>query len=200
MNKLTNEMKKITKQFIALEWAIIHMKETICGCEHFLTTEKSDYLRHCLMTGIVVSYARSFGENSNMSRIGPKFQKFEDTNLQEWHNDVLKKRNEIFVHWDVSAEKNILKQQDITEIGSVTLKPDGTVSSVFHRINEPEYITLGKKEHKDPFIQYIKKLAEFQKKRMEDSANKMLTHFFDINKYLPGTYQIGFDGEVSYQS
>src|SRR6266568_7647135 len=84
----------------ALYWAEIHMQEARDTCFHLmrLDREAQERLSHCIYTGIVVSYARSFGDNQGLSGIESVFRKFPDARMQSLHDVLLEARHNIFAH------------------------------------------------------------------------------------------------------
>lgn len=184
--------KRSLKPIILLEFAIADMDETICGCNHFLAIKrKSDSLRRILKTGILVSYARPFIENKNMSKISSEFEKFADENAKQWHDYFIEKRNKIYADWDFGAEASAAKEQGINEIGYITFNPNGKLDTHFERITEP---------YENEFINAVKLVAEFQKDRMKKTANKIYDDFIKTQKYRFGTYSVGFDGEIRFKN
>src|SRR5262245_49899721 len=93
----------------ALYWAETHMREARDAANHLIAISQSQTdLIHCLYTGIVVTYARSFGENQGLSRIPRKFREFTDVNLQKLHDRLLETRDTMYAHRDIKKEGALL--------------------------------------------------------------------------------------------
>jgi hypothetical protein len=65
-----------------------------------------------LVTGVVVNYARPFGQNRGLGSLPDEFRivgHFELTDLQPVHQYVIDMRNKLFAHFDLSQFSNLTK-------------------------------------------------------------------------------------------
>jgi hypothetical protein len=70
------------------EWMLNHAKEYTDTC------------RRSLDAGIMITYARPFGENQGLGPLPSKFSKFQDSGLQKFHQKMIDSRNYIAAHND----------------------------------------------------------------------------------------------------
>jgi hypothetical protein len=108
----------------SLYWAEIHMQEARDACLHLTKLDQAAQgkLSHCIYTGIVVTYARSFGANQGLSGMKPKFRKFPDSRMQSLHDFLLEARDAIYAHKDTKKEASRVstaKEQD--EVGKIEI-------------------------------------------------------------------------------
>jgi hypothetical protein len=169
------------KPLQALYWAELHMRDALYGCKHLLAlqSDKKELVR-CIYTGIVICYARSFGENHGLSKISADFHQFHDERLQTLHKFLLDSRNTIYAHKDLTREGEHLPaippeeyfQQieiDIPKSGVIEWHVSGPVVPVV-------------------YLEDIAALCEFQIARLNASSTKMLQHFCEQKSYSPGRY------------
>jgi hypothetical protein len=62
--------------------------------------ENTDYRRRSLEAGIIITYARPFGENNGLGALPKKFSQFDDSNLEKFHEKMICARNCIAGHND----------------------------------------------------------------------------------------------------
>ena len=176
-------------------WAHEHMKETICGCDHFFAIPKKKELRNILISGIVIAYTRSFVNGQGMSNITGDYSKFSDPDMKTFHKKICDARNFIYAHHDTFNEASIFDHtKPKEEINRVIFCLDSGLDSEIKCSWEIEKSGLS-----DGSIEDIKKLAEFQKQRMHTDLLNMLKHFIKENRPKPGKYCIAYDNcEFSY--
>lgn len=82
------------------------MKEARDTCFQLMKLDQAaqEKLSHCICTGIVVTYARSFGANQGLSGMGSEFRKFPDPRMQLLHDFLLEARDAIYAHKDSFRE------------------------------------------------------------------------------------------------
>lgn len=176
MSKLPSDQLK------SLYWAEIHIREALRMCEHLMTMDMgktSEELQHSLFTGLVVSYARSFGENNGLSKLPRKFEHFEDLLLREIHDYLMNARNEIYAHKDLASEQRRFPTSPIAQI-EIDISREGEAYWLVQRPGiHPE------------FLPKLKQLCEFQCGRLNEASTKMLVRFCGAKTFPPGRYILG---------
>ena len=140
-------------------------------------------LSHCICTGIVVTYARSFGANQGLSGMGSEFRKFPDPRMQSLHDFLLEGRDAIYAHKDRKKEVSRLstaKEQE--EVGKIEIHISETGTTEW----EVKCSSLP-----DKHIPDIAAICDFQIGRINNASTAMLGHFFQGKSYAPGTYLLG---------
>ena len=175
----------IESQLVALMWGVKHMEETICGCDHFLDIkDKTELLRHSLISGIIASYTRSFVEGQGLSSIRAKFSKFENPNMKHEHERICDARRVIYGHRDTINETSIFEHtppsEEINKV-IVTLDAEGKGTFEIRRSSLP-----------DDYVEQIKELAQFQRTRMIDARNAKLEHYLRMHDSQPGQYFLNY--------
>lgn len=170
----------------ALYWAEIHMREALHTCEHFPSlNSRSPELRHCLYTGIVISYARSFGENNGLSAISSQFRTFPNERQQKLHKVLLDARDTIYAHHDLIRQgerlPSKLRKEDFQKI-EIEVAQCGDTEWVVTRPILPE-----------TYLRDIIALCQFQIDRLHVASDNMLAHFCHDKAYSPGSYVLGED-------
>jgi hypothetical protein len=168
----------------ALFWAEIHMRQALYGCRHMLALrDVSTELKDCVLTGIVVTYARSFGENQGLSAIGSEFRNFTDRRLQVLHEALLQARDAIYAHRDMlnlGVRLSMdLSREEVQKIG-IHISPKG----------EARWTVKGPGLPPDR-LHDIEHLCDFQMKRFHEASTKMLQHFCKDKVFIPGDYILG---------
>jgi len=168
----------------ALYWAEIHMREARDTSNHLIALgEAGQELSHCLYTGIVVSYARSFGANKRLSGISSKFRKFTCARFQQLHDLLLDARDIIYAHKDIKKEGDKLSvgllRDDLYKI-KIHIADSGESHWIVQRASLPTN-----------YLKDIIALCEFQIVRMNEESAAMLQHFCKGKDYHPGDYCLG---------
>jgi hypothetical protein len=174
------------KMLKALFWAEWHMREAHAACVHLSTLGKtSPELRHSIFTGIVVSYARPFGENNGLSAIGAKFSKFPSKAARLLHGAILEARDLLYAHNDrqtipkyLAAATSPARQNDV----GIHIKPNGNASW-----------NVARSGFDFSQAHEIGALSEFQIDRIHAASTRMLQRFSRGNAYRPGDYTLGVD-------
>ena len=169
----------------ALYWAEIHMREAKEACIHMLSLDATarHEVRHCIYTGIVVSYARSFGENQGLSALGKEFRRFDDPKMQKLHDALLETRDTIYAHKDVRREGDRLSPE-IRKDELQTIRIDIAESGESHWMVNRSFLP-------EDYLNDIAALCDFQMARMNQASRAMLFHFCRSKQYLPGRYVLG---------
>ena len=99
------------------------MQEARDACLHLkLDQAGRETLSHCICTGIVVTYARSFGANQGLSGMGSEFRKFPDPGMQSLHDFLLEARDAIYAHKDSKKEAARLSTaKELEEVGRIEI-------------------------------------------------------------------------------
>jgi hypothetical protein len=160
------------------------MREALHTCEHLLALASgSEELRHCIYTGIVISYARSFGANNGLSAIGAEFRRFPDSRLEQLHHVLLDARDTIYAHRDLIREGERFpaerREEDFQQI-EVDVAENGGTHWLVRRSSLPE-----------AYLKDIATLCQFQIERLNASSSKMLEHFCREKSYSPRRYVLG---------
>ncbi len=168
----------------ALYWAEVHMREALQTCEHLLGLNLDrPELRHCIYTGIVISYARSFGENNGLSAISSQFRTFRGKRQQQLHEVLLDARKTIYAHHDLSRQgerlPSKLRKEDFQKI-ELEVAESGDTEWVVTRAILPE-----------TYLRDIVSLCQFQIDRIHVASDNMLAHFCRDKAYSPGRYIVG---------
>ncbi len=171
------------KKLRSLYWAEIHMREARDASTHLLTLSGGQELSHAIYTGIVVSYARSFGANQGLSALPNEFRKFAEHKFQELHDLLLEARNTIYAHKDEKKEGDKLAPkltpEDLSKI-RIHIADSGVSHWIVQRPALPP-----------DYLEDIIALCELQMKRLKDASSKMLAAFLNGKSYSPGDYVLG---------
>jgi len=168
----------------ALFWAQIHMRQALEGCRQALTLrDAATELKDCLLTGIVVTYARSFGENQGMSGIGGEFRSFTDRKLQLFHEALLEARDTVYAHRDM-LKPSVRLSMDLSreEIQKIGIHISSTGEARW---------TIKGPSLRPAHLQDIERLCDFQMTRFHEASTKMLQHFCKDKVFVPGDYVLG---------
>jgi hypothetical protein len=170
----------------ALYWAEVHMREALHTCKHLFALQSDNKeLRHCIYTGIVISYARSFGNNNGLSAISTEFRRFPDKESQLLHDVLLDSRDTIYAHRDLIREGERLpvrlRKEDFQKI-EIDIPESGVIEWNVRRPALPK-----------AYLKDIAALCRFQIDRLSASSTKMLQYFGAQKSFSPGRYILGDD-------
>lgn len=141
------------------------------------------------MAGIVVLYAKPFGQNVGLRPLPTKFRTgFPTTEMKEAHRDLLHYRDTVYAHRDIprasyTAGGDFLPGIHTSKI-TIGRLPSGKAS--LH--SSPVLPDIGADS-----IPQIADLIRFQITRTNFAASALLTDMACGKTYLPGTYTIGVD-------
>jgi hypothetical protein len=172
------------KKLRSLYWAEVHMREARDASAHLLDLgDAAQELSHAIYTGIVVSYARSFGANQGLSALPVEFRKFGDPKLQKLHDFVLEARDTIYAH------KDEIKEGDKLAAGL----PREALSRIkFHIADSGVCHWIVQRPGLPPaYLKDIMELCEFQMARMNAASRGMLAKCCQGKSYAPGDYVLG---------
>lgn len=140
-------------------------------------------MRHCILTGIVCTYARSFGTNVGINRLSSKFEKFDNPDMRAIHNYVMEARNRMYAHRDQDYEQQALAEDDESPFfGKIRMVLDpekGGEWMIVRSTTEP--LALPK----------IRELCAFQHQRLTLAGQDILDRYMKDHKLTPGTYVFG---------
>lgn len=180
--KLAVEHKGKQRKLFALMNAEINMRDALELAEHLKEIKApSANLEHGMLTGIIVSYYRSFVHNEGVSSLPSKFSEFKDKKLAHVHDRAKTLRNEMFAHRDVSAEVSEGVKPDIIIVANSPA--DNKLRPMIAR----KVVT---KEILDDLIALIK----FQKDRLNESSKQTFLSIFKGGPLMTGAYRIDEQG------
>ncbi len=172
------------KKLRALYWAEVHMREARDSSAHLLALgDAAHELSHAIYTGIVVSYARSFGANRGLSALPAEFEIFDDQKFQKLHDFLLEARNTIYAHKDEVKEGEKLAPGLPREALS-KIKFHIAESGVSHWIVQRPALS-------PIYLNDIIALCDLQKARLNETSSKMLAACCNGRSYAPGDYVLG---------
>ncbi len=131
-------LKKNLWRIAFAKWSANNVKT---ACDYVLKNarlfDKETYA--VLVTGIIVRYARPFGDNDGVGCLPKKFEKFGDPKLQNLHNFILHSRDNFFAHSSALAnyeQHNGEKNQLLSLALVANFESDG-MASVHLQVIEP---------------------------------------------------------------
>lgn len=179
-------MNMAIEKIRALYLAELHFKEARSVCELLISQSRqaiSHELIWGLYTGIVISYARSFGQNDGLSRIGSAFSRFDDQKQQALHDRLLSVRNTIYAHRDMLRDSEHLAPQfGVEEIKRIRIEV-GVDGRVGWSIARPGLAL--------EYAADILALCDFQIGSVAAASAGMLAHFAAGKSFAPGGYILG---------
>ena len=167
-----------------LKVASQNMEDVIKTCPILEEVHDDIHLKHCLWTGVVVSYARSFGENRGISSLPKEFREFPDPDMQTQHNKLLEFRNLIFAH------RNVLKESTMFD-ESIPIEELNTMKVTY----EQSIVKIGiyRSSFEKIKVRHTQGLAEFQKKRIDIAISKALDSMIVSGEIIPGINEFRID-------
>lgn len=106
MQALANGRSKLKKHLWRVVLARLSVANAKAACDYVLkqVSNMDRGTRHVLITGIIITYARPFGDNNGVGCLPKKFSKFDDPHLQTTHEMILFSRKKLFAHSDALAD------------------------------------------------------------------------------------------------
>jgi hypothetical protein len=146
------------------------------------TLEKS-YARRAMQDGIVISYARPFGENEGLGSLPQEFREFERTETKRFHDRLLSARDL------VAAHNNILDRGFLLAPEAIAAQPD-KIKIYVHEDSQTEW------EVQTPsldvsVLKQIRELCLVQESRINAAACNILVELAKCRSYEPGEYVLG---------
>lgn len=145
-----------------------------------------------LVTGIVINYARPFGQNRGLGSLPDEFRKvghFELTDLQPVHQYVMDMRNQLFAHYDLSKFPKLTK-------GVSGLRPPDEIDLEFEEIG----FRVTTNEIRPPlaFLGLVRQLLLVQRLRISKALHDHLVAWLGKRPSL-GRYKLTEAGLVAEQ-
>ena len=160
------------------------MREARESSAHLLALgDAGQELSHAIYTGIVVSYARSFGANQGLSSLPDDFRKFDDPKFQNLHDFLIEARNTIYAHKDELKEGEKLAPGLPREALS-KIKFHIADTGVSHWIVQRPALSPA-------YLNDIIALCDLQRARLNETSSKMLAACLENKNYAPGDYVLG---------
>lgn len=151
---------------------------------NYKTWEHGDASR-AIETGVIVSYARPFGENHGLGSLPKSYREIDDADAQMVHNRVLDARDVLEAH------NNLLER--------------GRLSSSRHVGNDPLNIQVEVRRDGSAFwdaatpalrlpeLNRLLRMLCIQEQRVRTAADSMRKAWLDENPYLAGSYTLEKD-------
>jgi len=160
-------VKKLTEMFIAKPLA------------------ETDLMFRPIMAGIVVTYARSFKSNNGIGLLKEPFISFSDTVLAKTHETLLRCRNGLYAHRDISKSFTT-DASNTVELYRLRIRIDTDENLEFAVCsNAPELNPMN--------LPNVVKLCSLQSGRAQAEIGKLWPVLTNGKKYRPGTYTFGAD-------
>lgn len=139
-----------------------------------------------MIAGVVVTYAKNFNQADGLGPLPGLFTKFPEASLETAHARLIKARNELYAHRDVSAHRMKGNDGVMVEYPVHVRINDDNNAFLF----EPHLIDIPPKRLPD-----IEQLLQFQMTRLQDDLDGKLALVVDFDKdYKQGvTYVLGKD-------
>jgi hypothetical protein len=149
---------------------------------NFATLEKS-HARRAMQDGIVISYARPFGENKGLVSLPQRFSEFEHPQTKAFHERMLSGRDL------VAAHDNILGRDFLLSAAAIEAQPD-KIGIEVHPDGQTEWQV--QTPSLDPSVlKEIRDLCLLQERRINAEASEMLAALAEGRSYDPGRYVLG---------
>lgn len=178
---------RILKKLHSLFYAYSHMKEVIELCHHMedlISVGKlTDGLNHTLFTGLLCTYARSFGQNDGLAALDRKFSNFEDPFAQATHDSVISTRDRLYAHTDLVKNGGGLREGDERK----------NLQRIFLAIDLSGLITWQTwRTTTDPgSLGKIVRVCEIQSRRMRGEIDDLVTMYLGTTETRAGQYLMG---------
>ena len=157
-------------------------------CEHIEALGPRDIpaLWSPLLTGVIVTYMKPFGECRGLGRLPATFSQFPINSPHgQTHKDIADGRNWTFAHRDFNKGPTLLstpeEQQTISEVILEFVKDGPTTIYTRDATWHPETIFR------------IRELCEFQSSRVDAAMRPLILALAGSKKYKAGKYVLGRD-------
>jgi len=179
-------MHKQTKALKRLFWAQGDIQAARELCDHILAGSiEPGWKWRAVESGIVVSYARPFGENKGLGRLSSRFECFHDPKLATVHKMLLHTRDVVVAHNNLLERKSVLADNvSEDEAARVTIMIES---------NGQNWWTLPVPHLQAGNIRRIAELCRFQEERIRRESDAILIELARTHPHEPGTYQLGAD-------
>jgi hypothetical protein len=182
------DIVKLTKQLARLSLARLHFNQAKALAEKIIA-ELTDPLD--LMTlspqiaGVVVTYARSFGENSGIGALPNIFTNFSEAEMDAIHNLVINLRNKLYAHRDALDFKPFIFHSSVVVDPyklQIRFEENGDFACNAHA---PEMYPA--------HLPVLIKLCHLQDERADVEIKKLMKLIANGKKYPAGIYTVGVD-------
>ncbi|PYI92198.1 MAG: hypothetical protein DME97_10695 [Verrucomicrobia bacterium] len=179
---------KKMKAFKRLVWAKADIAAARDLTEILLTNLKilhENLAYRAIETGIVVSYARPFGENDNLGTLPNEFRQFDDAGAQIAHDGILRARDIQEAHNNLRERGSLIQAPFTAEEAinvEVEIKEDGRT---FWEVRPPS-LAVGQ-------IERMLKLFRIQEDRLEKEIQSSFALLLREHPKMPGIYKLGVD-------
>jgi hypothetical protein len=154
--------------------------------EHLLanaaTLEKS-YARRAMQDGIIIAYARPFGENDGLGSLPQEFREFERAEAKALHEKILSARDLIAAHNNI-LDRNFLLSREAIEAEPHKVKifvaQDG---QTMWEVQTPSLNAT--------ILQQVRELCLLQESRINRAASEIIAELARNRTYEPGAYVLG---------
>jgi hypothetical protein len=187
-NYLFKMKAKDTNLLKRLYWAQGDIQSARELCEHMIQNAdefEQRWVWRAMESGVVISYARPFGENTGIGKLPNRYQLFDDPKLLSAHKRLLRARDVVVAHNNIFERLSVLlshvSEDEATKV-SIEISTDGQSS---WSIPVPHLEV--------PHIQFVAELCRFQELRLSRESTAMLENFTKGCSYEAGTYGLGVD-------
>jgi hypothetical protein len=143
--------------------------------------EYTHSLRRSLDAGVMITYARPFGENQGLGPLPTKFSKFPDSGLERFHKKMIDARNYIAAHNDRINLNSLLSDEALQEDPEkIQIKISANGESAW--ITKYPYLA-------EPVLRRIVQLCQVQEERLHEEATNTIAG----GSYEPRTFTLGVD-------
>jgi hypothetical protein len=182
------DIAKLTKQLLRLNLARLHFDQAKALAEK-LIAQPIDPLDSTLspqIASIVVTYARSFGENNGIGALPELFTNFTDNEMRETHGLLINLRNKLYAHRDaLVSESFTLHSSVLVEPYKLQIRFEEDGGFAFNS-HAPEMYPAN--------LPSIARLCGMQNERANAEIKKLLPVITKGKKYPVGTiYTVGVD-------
>ncbi|MFJ1260747.1 hypothetical protein [Cupriavidus sp. CuC1] len=149
--------KKEKNARLELHRVAVAARDIDCATQGFelileLGSEPADTRYQPLLFGAVVSYARPFTSNDGFGFLPAKWHKFERREFSIAHDEIMKYRNTVVAHSDISKNKLHIYPTGVSlRVGEISFTLDEPMYAVatplLNKSDIPKYIALCKYQH-----------------------------------------------------
>ena len=160
------------------------MEDVIKTCPLLEEVHDDIHVKHCLWTGVVVSYARSFGGNQGVSSLPKEFREFPDKDMQTQHDKLLEFRDLTFAHRDIHKESTMFDESvPIEELNTMKITYEYPVARIgVYRSSFEKFK-----------VRHTLKLAAFHENRIDQAIQKALDSMIASGDVAPGINEYRID-------
>lgn len=173
---------KIIKQIKRLIYASDSFQKIESLIEHMESpnTKINETLYSAMISSVVTTYAVNFNQADGVGPLPSMYEKFDDSRIQEAHDELLAARNQLYAHRDISSTKEANEKAYKIEVWL----QDGLL------LQRPYMIDISSSK-----LPEIKSLITFQRSRLQVDLDGKLAQIIDLGKeYKEGeVWELGVD-------